>query len=113
MTEKKPDDLERVITFAKDLASPDWCLSVPVAAKTVITNLIAAVEDSKPRTIETVEELDKLPVGSAIIPFGLGAFLRVGVPSFDWIDGDGNMSYSGTLDRFLPATVLYEPGAGE
>jgi hypothetical protein len=34
----------RALAFAKDLAEPDWSLSVPVPAKRCIAKLLAAVE---------------------------------------------------------------------
>ena len=35
---------EDLLKFAKDLADPDWCLSVPVQAKNVIAQLVAIIE---------------------------------------------------------------------
>jgi len=39
------NEREDLLRFAKDLADPDWCLSVPVTAKTVIAKLVAIIED--------------------------------------------------------------------
>lgn len=36
--------IENALAHAKNLADPDWCLSVPVEAKRVIGSLLAAVE---------------------------------------------------------------------
>ena len=40
----RSEEVKRTLTFARDLADPDWSLSVPRPAKVVIANLSAAVE---------------------------------------------------------------------
>lgn len=100
VTEKKNerDELARVIASNHTNAAVD---------------AILADYSRKPRTIETVEELDALAEGSIILET-CGVASRA-VKRQDgknwWIDGPRSMSASELIP--LPATVLYEPGAGE
>ncbi|MGN7250093.1 hypothetical protein [Arthrobacter sp. SAFR-014] len=47
------DEQARVLRFAKDLADPDWSLSVPRPAKDTIAKLVDIIEAS-PRTIHSI-----------------------------------------------------------
>lgn len=109
------NDRARTLQFAKDLAEPDWSLSVPNVAKDNIRKLLAIIEESKPRTITTPEELDALPVGSVVMHNGRAFQRYPAYPApFDeyqkWKCGDGGFVRS-TKDgsSILPATVLHEP----
>jgi hypothetical protein len=53
------NDRARALQFAKDLADPDWSLSVPKVAKDNIRRLLAIIEDSKPRTIHSIGAIDQ------------------------------------------------------
>ena len=101
------DDLLR---FAKDLADPDWSLSVPKPAKDVIGKLVAIIE-VQPRTIATAEELDALPF-EAVLRDAEGHVLeRWGQPEENlWATVMVN-AYIPSGAIALPATVLFDPEA--
>lgn len=65
MTHDRKDKAD-VIAWAKELASPDWCLSVPNVAKTALTQLVGMIEAAEPRTVTTEAELAALPVGTVM-----------------------------------------------
>jgi hypothetical protein len=109
------NDRARALQFAKDLAEPDWSLSVPKVAKDNIRKLLAIIEESKPRTITTPEELDALPVGSVVLNRGR-SWQRyeprtVGNYEYNiWQCPDGGFVRDiETGSLILPATVLHEP----
>jgi len=99
-----------------DSATSDPAASLAVlmaeSGKTTLYDLARvtiAAGYSKPRTIETVEELDALPDGAIILePHGTPtrAVKRQDGKNW-WIDGPDAMSASALIP--LPATVLYEP----
>lgn len=60
-----PEERARLIAWAKELAHPDWCLSVPDVAKTAIKQLVAAIE-TEPRVVTTEQELEALPLGTVV-----------------------------------------------
>lgn len=99
---------ERLIKWAKQLADPNWCLSVPKEAKDTITALLKEME---PRTVTTVEELDALPVGSAVRS-AMGSFYvkdqDMGNPSDTWWSAAGSAAEFLTSRVSLPATLLHE-----
>lgn len=108
-------DTERdnLIRWSKELADPDWCLSVVGVAKIAIRRLVAVVEDLTPRVITTVEELDALPMGSVVLSQSMDHYSGDFPISFQrWANGEWHRpgrSADTHHDNFLPATVLYEP----
>jgi len=96
---------DNLLQFAKELADPDWSLSVPKIAKDTIASLLQVIEDSKPRPINTIEEVDALP-DKTIVRTRFGDAVTIyrdnpGLPveHYHFLLGDGS-----------PATILYEPG---
>jgi hypothetical protein len=68
-----------------------------------------ALEASKPRTIETVEELDALPAGSVILdPIGL-SLQKIAFTGWNSSNGAKEIGADMLEREALPATVLYEP----
>lgn len=59
-------DQADVLAWAKELASPDWCLFVPGVAKTAIMQLVGIIEAPATRTVTTPEQLDALPLGAVV-----------------------------------------------
>jgi hypothetical protein len=115
MNDKERPYLDGLLSWAKELADPDWCLSVPAVAKTALIQLVTVIENAKPRTITTVEELDALPMGSKVVSAGYEwtkNYATTNTPSggierevwFNVYD-DFDMSE----DLALPAVVLHEP----
>lgn len=103
------DELARTLQFAKELADPNWSLSVPHIAKQAIARLVEIIE-AKPRTITTAEELDALPVGSILLDrTGDTARKFLGGWRTTVVEPDGSAWLSGHMeDADLPATVLHE-----
>ena len=71
---------------------------------------------TKPRTITTVEELDALGFGAAILHANNGVLVNDGDPlGGSWVslaeDVRGGPIWLDASDVALPATVLYEPAA--
>lgn len=96
---------ERLIKWAKQLADPNWCLSVPKEAKDTITALLKELES---RTVTTVEELAKLP-DTAVIrdKFGEVNERRAG----KWCGYEQAPLSDQRMGKYLPATVLDEATA--
>jgi hypothetical protein len=110
------NDRARTLQFAKDLADPDWSLSVPKVAKDNIRKLLAIIEASKPRTITTAEELDALPVESVVRSDMGNVYVKdydLDDPSAIWWVTAGAVSEFPSISISLPATVLYEPEAAK
>jgi len=108
----KMSEREDLVRWAKELADPNWCLSVPKEAKDVITKLIAAIEEAKPREVATVEELDGLGDG-ALIRTARGEYREAS----KLVDGENLWRTMGPVKVLrspdlaawhLPATVLHE-----
>jgi hypothetical protein len=55
---------EQLLSWATQMADPNWCLSVPNEAKDVIGRLVDTVLDLTPRTIHHHRERAALPPGS-------------------------------------------------
>ena len=102
---KAGDELARTIQFAKELADPDWSLSVPHTAKQAITRLVEIIE-TKHRTITTREELESLGAGAVILDtFGDVSQRRGG----EWCSYETHPATDRQVSKYLPATVLWEP----
>jgi hypothetical protein len=106
-TMSNADDLKWLLATAKDFADKDWCLSIPKDVKAVIGRLVNVIEESKPRTIETVEELDALADGSIVLDSDPDALLKTHTGSWRSLH-DPEEPY-GSRYLSLPATVLFEP----
>ena len=103
------DDEARLLNWARELADPDWCLSVPKPAKDAIRQLVAVIE-AKPRTITTAEELDALTDGVLVLTEQGGYWESVKrMDGLNWWKEPGASKVSRSDDLTLPATVLYEP----
>ena len=77
---------------------------------------ILAAGYRKPRTITTVEELDALPMGAAILDTLRAVWVNDGDTVAPWASlGEGNLEggpiWVSAEDIALPATVLYAPEA--
>lgn len=75
---------------------------------------ILAAGYRKPRMITTTEELDALPVGSAVRSAMGGFYVKdkdMGNPSDTWWSAAGSAAEFLTSRISLPATVLHEPEA--
>ena len=61
MSAERNPERERLMNWAKELASPDWCLSVPPQAKQVITQLTSALEavESEAKRLDALADGDK------------------------------------------------------
>lgn len=99
------------LAFARDLADPDWSLSVPKVAKDVIGQLVAEVEALTPRTITTAEELDDLPFGSAVQTSDASDTVVLKAEGGFFRNQSGFEVSVPVLWQFgtKPFTVLYEP----
>ncbi|WNT44956.1 hypothetical protein SEA_ABBYDAISY_62 [Arthrobacter phage AbbyDaisy] len=100
------NDRARALQFAKDLAEPDWSLSVPKVAKDNIRKLLAIIEESKPRTITTVKELDALADGSAVLDADSDISTKHGGR---WHGYEMAPLDSRKFSKCGPFTVLHEP----
>ena len=101
---------QRLINWAKELASPDWCLSVPVPAKQAITQLLAALE---PQQITTPEELKALPVGSAVVDWKGSIYEKDAedeAPDLPWWLTPGDQRRYAASRITLPAIILHIGG---
>ena len=98
-----------LINSARELGQEHWCLSVPAQAKRVLNECADALAVAQPE-VNSVEELDQLPIGSLIMMSGVVApFLHTddgwestrtpGKPVWDYT----------TNPSYLPARVLYRP----
>ena len=107
-----PNELKRTLMFARDLADPDWSLSVPKPAKDTIRKLLAIIEAAKPRIITTAEELDALGFESVVLdPCGTPAVcIASGPDGSKWTFGlSGVLDSETLLLSGTHCTVLYEP----
>lgn len=66
MSDKERDELDGLLSWAKELADPDWCLSVPAVAKTALIQLVTVIENTKPRTITAPESKPGKPLVLAL-----------------------------------------------
>lgn len=73
------------------------------------------IKDAKPRTIDTVEELNGLPVGSVMLDRDGDAWqrYRTGWTCTDRSTNTADQPSSSLAWVLAPATVLYEPGTGQ
>lgn len=101
------DELAKVID---DDAHVDWFSGNSVE----LADVILAAGYRRHRTITTTEELDALPVGSAVRS-AMGSFYvkdkDMGNPSDTWWSAAGSAAEFLTSRISLPATVLHEPEA--
>lgn len=106
---------ERLIVWAKQLADPNWCLSVPKEAKDTITALLKELE---PRTVTTIDELDAAVYAAFEDDGHLVLTDRQGRPWIIWADEDGDEVVNSwpqeedparlaLSDIRLPATVMH------
>lgn len=97
---------DNLLRFAKDLADPDWSLSVPMPVKRVIRKLVDIIE-AGPRTITTVEELDALPRGSVVLDRD-GLSLHLSIDGWSASNGTRGIEREELERETFPATVLHE-----
>ncbi len=106
------DELNRTLIFARDLADPDWSLSVPKPAKDVIRKLVAALEVGR-RTIATVGDLNSLGRMATVLDANGCVWVNDGDHAQPWAsfteDPQGGPVWADGGEVTLPATVLYEP----
>ena len=103
------NERDRLINWAKQLADPNWCLSVPKEAKDVIAQLVNALE---PRQVTTVEELDALRKNAVIMQPGGTVLVHDGQVEDPWAsyaeDPFGGPIWTSSAYVTLPVTVLHE-----
>lgn len=114
------DELAKLIFVADNHASPDpereWQVTLaeePEYTKYAydLAEVVLAAGYTKPRTIETAEELDALPKRSVILLNDGNVAQKDGHYWFEASSYDMPMTSLYIWENdFLPATVLYEPG---
>lgn len=99
---------ERLIRWAKQLADPNWCLSVPKEAKDVITQLVKELE---PRQLTTVEELEDLGRCATIMESNGCVWVNDGQSEDPWgsfgEDPFGGPIWTDSSRITLPVTLLH------
>ena len=94
-----------------DVTPRYWPLHIHKAADAIL-----AADYRKPRTITTVEGLDALPMGAAILDTHRAVWVNDGDTVAPWAslgegDSEGGPIWVHSVDIALPATVLHEPEA--
>lgn len=88
----------------------EWAALEDVNLADHITDTVRAAGYSRPRVVETVEELKALPEGSVVTWDDYGNQTVAVIGEEDYIEHTANDYWNSRLDRIgLPATVIHLP----
>ncbi|UOK18367.1 hypothetical protein SEA_BRUHMOMENT_51 [Arthrobacter phage BruhMoment] len=104
-------DMQRTLSFARDLAHPDWSLSVPPVAKDTITKLLAEIERLTPVYLTD----DQLYSGNGDTDLPDGTFVESADGSVWWVEPDfgWDCCSEGSASLTGPARLLVMGGGAE